>query len=147
MAEILEHQTLEINRLVSYRGLIAESDIENVKVMIEQRLKSLQVKRTTGYITAIYAMYRDKRDVEILAGIDGEITELENLTYKPVFKLVNAVVAKNKGNKKEDLKETWGKLSQYVGEKELQPTSVAYYIPNSDGTEVDIYMGISQNIL
>ena len=65
---------------------------------------------------------------------------------------MNAVVASYRGNPM-GLQNACNELNQYIMENKLQPITVGYNVTkkvdplNIDNTEIDVYVGISPNIL
>lgn len=152
MTEILEGQTLEINNLISFRGYVTQMEIESIGKEMELLIEQQGACKIGNPITATYGMNGDKVDIEILIPIDKEIASSDKFTYKEKLKIVNAVMAKYTGHPK-GLQDACNKLNEYMENKKLVPVTVGYNVTkkvdvvNLEDTEIDIYVGISLNIL
>lgn len=91
-------------------------------------------------------------DIEILLPINKKVEDSVQYTYKEKLKIVNAIVAKHRGNAAE-LQNTCNELNQYIVEHQLIPITAGYNVTrkvnpaNPQDTEIDVYVGISPNIL
>jgi effector-binding domain-containing protein len=152
MAEILKNQLLEIENIISFRGKVCLTDIEQIGKEMEEKAKQLGAKRIDNPITATYGVEGDLLDIEILLPIDKKIENFDKYIYKDRIKIVNALVAKHHGNPAA-LQNTCNELNQYILEKQLTPITAGYNVTrkinpaNIQDTEVDVYVGISPNIL
>ena len=152
MVDIVEGQTLEIQNLISFRGKLTQNEIESVGKDMEEFVVSAGARRVGNPITATYGIESDKIDVELLIPVDKQVECSQCYTYKERIRIVNAVVAKYTGSPM-GLQGACNELNQYIIEHKLMPVTVGYNltkkvdITNPENTEVDIYVGISQNIL
>ena len=152
MLEIKENQELDIDNIISYRGKIKQTEIENVGKEMESYIQNKGAKRKGNPITATYAVEGDTIDIELLMPIDVSVDSSDKFVLKNKIKIVNAVVAAFKGHPMR-LQDACGRLNQYIAEHNLQPITVGYNVTkktdmlNLDNTEVDVYVGISPNIL
>ena len=93
-----------------------------------------------------------KYDIELIIPINKKIEDTEKFTYKETIKILNALMAKCKGNPA-DVDTTLLELEKYIAVNKLLPTSVAYQVVTSmdeadtDNSEMVIYIGVSANIL
>ena len=84
--------------------------------------------------------------------IDRSIASTDRFVFKNQIKIVNAVVACYKGHPM-GLQEACNQLNQYIVEHKLQPITVGYNVTkktdilNPENTEIDVYVGISPNVL
>jgi spermidine/putrescine-binding protein len=84
--------------------------------------------------------------------IEKSIDSTDKFVFKKQIKIVNAVVASYKGHPM-GLQDTCNQLNQYMVEHTLQPITVGYNVTkkmdmlNPNNTEIDVYVGISPNIL
>ena len=93
-------------------------------------------------------------DIEILIPIDKEIEVPDEYTFKPEIHLINALVAKHIGNPA-GLENTLNELNAYIEKNKLTPITTGYNVtikePKTreelDSMEIEIYVGISPNIL
>ena len=152
MLEIKENQELNIANLLSYRGKVKQTELENIGKEMESYIQSLGAKRVGNPITAIYVAIGDEIDIELLVPIDKGIDSTDKFVFKNQIKIVNAVVASYVGHPI-GLQEACNQLNQYIMEHELQPITVGYNVTkktdmlNPENTEIDVYVGISPNIL
>ena len=152
MIEIIENQTLEVENLLSFRGNVTQAEMATIGSEMEETVNRAGAKRTGSPITATYGVEGETVDVELLLPIDKKIESIGNYTYKEKLKIVNAVVAKYVGNPT-GLQNACNELNQYIIEHKLVPITVGYNVTkkinpmNMEETEIDVYVGISPNIL
>lgn len=109
-------------------------------------------KRVGIPITATYGVEGDIVDVELLMPVDKSMESIDKFVFKNKIKIVNAVVACYTGNPI-GLQEACNQLNQYIIEHKLQPITVGYNVTKKmdmlspENTEIDVYVGISPNIL
>ena len=88
----------------------------------------------------------------MLVPIDKGIDSTDKFVFKNQIKIVNAVVASYVGHPI-GLQEACNQLNQYIMEHELQPITVGYNVTKKtdmlspENTVIDVYVGISPNIL
>lgn len=152
MTEIKTNQELEVNNVLCFRGKIRQNEIDKVGTDMEAKINTAGAMKTGNPITATFGMDGEYLDVEILQPIDKNIGSIGDYRFKEKIKIVNAVVASYKGNPI-GLQGACNELNQYITEKKLQPITVGYNVPkyinpvSIEDTEIDIYVGISPNIL
>lgn len=152
MVEIKENQKLNVNNVLSYRGKIKHSEMGNIVKSMESRIQELGALRVGSPITATYGIEGDVIDVEILLPVDRYIDSTGDYVFKNRIQIVNAVVAIFKGHPV-GLQEACNQLNQYIMEHGLQPITVGYNVTKNtdmlkpENTEIDVYVGISPNIL
>ena len=152
MLKIRENQELNVTNVLSYRGKVKQEELENIGKEIESYIQNIGAKRVGNPISATYAIEGDVIDVELLMPIDRSIDSTDKITFKNQIKIINAVVASYKGHPV-GLKGACNQLNQYIIEQGLQPITVGYNVTrkvdmiNPENTEIDVYVGISPNIL
>lgn len=152
MIEILEGQTLELENVISFLGSVTQAEVEGIGKDMEAFVAKAGASRVGNPVTAIYGMDASKIDVELLLPIDKQIESSQKYTYKERIRIVNAVAAKYTGNP-DGLQEACNELNQYIVDHKLVPVTVGYNVTKRvdavdlENTEVDIYVGISPNIL
>ena len=152
MLEIKENQELQVANLLSYRGKVRQAEIENIGQEMESYIQNAGAKRVGDPITATYAIEGDTIDIELLMQIDMSIDSTDKFVFKSQIKIINAVVAAYKGHPI-GLQDACNQLNQYIMEHKLQPIKVGYNVTkktdilNLENTEIDVYVGISPNIL
>lgn len=152
MLEIKENQELNVANLLSYRGKIRQAELENIGKEMENYIQNAGAKRVGNPITATYAIEGDTIDIEMLMQIDMSIDSTDKFVFKSQVKIINAVIATYKGHPM-GLQDACNQLNQYIMEHKLQPITVGYNVTkktdmlNPENTEIDVYVGISPNIL
>ena len=152
MLEIKENQELNVTNVLSYRGKIKQAELENIGKEMESYIQNAGAKRLGNPITATYAVEGNEPDIELLMPIDKSIDSTDKFAFKNYIKIINAVVASYKG-RPIGLQEACNQLNQYIMEHKLQPITVGYNVTkktdmlNPENTEIDVYVGISPNIL
>ena len=152
MLEIKENQELHVDNLLSYRGKVKQTEIELVGKEMEDYIQNVGANRIGNPITVTYAVEGDMIDIELLMPIEKSIDSTDKFVFKKQIKIVNAVVASYKGHPM-GLQDTCNQLNQYMVEHTLQPITVGYNVTkkmdmlNPNNTEIDVYVGISPNIL
>ena len=145
MLEIKENQELNVTNLLSYRGKLKQTELENIGKEMESYIQS-------AGITATYELEGDEIDIELLMPIDKSIESMDKFDFKNQIKIVNAVVASYIGHPM-GVQDACNQLNQYIMERRLQPITVGYNVTkktdmlNPENTEIDVYVGISPNIL
>ncbi len=152
MIEILSGQMLEIDHLFSYRGKIKSAELEEIGKKMEEKVNLAGAKRIGMPITVTYGVENDTMEIEILLPINRKISSTDEFCYKEKIKIVNALVAKHKGSPMK-LQNTCNELNQYIAENKLVPITAGYNVTKKtnpidiEDTEIDVYVGISPNIL
>lgn len=152
MTEIKTEQKLELNNILSFRGKIKQAELEAVGKALEQEAVLAGAKVVGNPVSATYAVDQDEIDIELLLPIDKEITPQEKYVFKKEIRIVNAAMVAYKGNLT-GLQGACNELNQYMLEHKMQPITVGYNVTkysdpmNLDNTEVEIYVGVSPNII
>lgn len=152
MLEIKENKELNVANVLSYRGKVRQAELENIGKEMESYIQNAGAKRVGNPTTATYAVESDMIDIELLMPIDKSIDSTDRFVFKNQIKIVNAVVACYKGHPM-GLQEACNQLNQYIMEHKLQPITVGYNVTkktdilNPENAEIDVYVGISPNIL
>lgn len=152
MIEIKENQELNVANILSYRGKVRQAELENIGKEMEIYIQSTGAKRVGNPITATYAVEGDAIDIELMIPIDKSIVSTDKFVFKSQIKIVNAIVAEYKGHPI-GLQDACNQLNQYIMEDKLQPITVGYNVTKKtdmlspENTEIDVYVGISPNIL
>ena len=148
--QILEHQSIYMNNLISYKLHMTR---EKTPSMIRHILKNIGIlnMQPSGKImfTEDDGQYQN---MEILIPVDHEFEPCEQYGRKNTFKLINAVSVRHEGDFSET-KKTEQKLLDFVKEKSYQMITKPYYsIVRLDDEHIgnciiDIYIGVNYNIL
>ena len=158
MNEITENVALEMTNVLSYRNKSTQKQLVMVSKEIEELLKNNNAKKVGANVSVTFAIdttgLEPMLDVEILIPIDKTISVSAPYTIKPVFRLRNAVKIRHKGNPAL-LQNTANELMEYIKNKGLIPITAGYNVTiqeissptDVDSLIVDIYVGVSDNIL
>lgn len=152
MKEIKLNQELEANNLLSFRGKVKPYELDSIIKDMEQKIKDANVERLGNPITATYAMDAEGVEIEVLLPINQKMECVGDYKFKEKIKITNAALLAYKGNP-DGLQNACNELNQFMVENQLQPITVGYNItkhidPNNiEDTKIDVYVGISPNIL
>ena len=158
MSEITENAALEMTNVLSYRSKSTQRQLAMASKEIDELLKNNDAKKVGSSVSATFAIdttgSEPMLDVEILIPLDKEISVSAPYMIKPVFRLRNAVKIRHKGNPAL-MQNTANELMEYIKNKGLMPITAGYNVtvqePTSptdvDSLIVDIYVGVSDNIL
>lgn len=158
MNEITENVALEMTNVLSYRNKSTQKQLVMVSKEIEKLLKNNNAKKVGANVSVTFAIdttgLEPMLDVEILIPIDKTISVSAPYTIKPIFRLRNAVKIRHKGNPAL-LQNTANELMEYIKNKGLIPITAGYNVTiqeissptDVDSLIVDIYVGVSDNIL
>ena len=146
--QIIEHQDIQLNNLISYNTKVKHSDILKLTQYISDNLHVLDLKKNDNIIFAEKDHVNDEMvNVEILIPVKGKIEKCREYDYKPIFKLNNAVIIRHEGNLN-DLPQTENILHNFIKEHDFQASTQPYYIVVRNGTVdsddciIDICIGI-----
>ncbi len=156
--KIIEHQTLEMNNVLSYRGKMTQAEIMEKSKEMDELMKAAGASKTAPVATTTFAIEQSARgpimDVEILIPLDKSFALPSGYVWKPHFLLTNALMIQHIGNPS-TLQNSVNELNAYMMEHRLVPISTGYNVTvkeaktpsEMDNMEVDIYVGISPNLL
>lgn len=127
MIEIKENQELKFNNLLSFRGKMRQSELENIGRDMELKINEKGAKRVSYPVMATYGVDGEFIDTEVLVPIDQEIENTGNYIFKKEIKIVNAVMLSYTGNPV-GLQSACNEFNQYIEKKRLQPITVGYNV-------------------
>lgn len=155
---VSEHQTLEMRNVLSYRAKMTQPELQAKSLEIEKLLQSTGAKKAAPAATTTFSIEQgvggSVMDIEILLPLDREIAPPAGYVWKPHFLLTNALMIKHIGNPA-TLQNTINELNAYIMDHQLVPISTGYNVTvkeaktplEIDNMEVDIYVGVSPNLL
>ena len=158
MGIILEKQELRMSNVLSRRGKFSMTEVQAEMEKIGALLGTLGVSMKGNIVTATFATYNASGgtviDAEILVPLDGSVNAPEGYTFKPEFRLVNALKVRH-ADTHVQLDVSVEKINAYIAEKKLTPITPVYNVMMSNsatqgdmaGVMIDIYVGVSPNIL
>lgn len=153
---IFKDQILQYENVLSYRTKIQISDVNKMIGFIQRNTDALDLKICGNIAVTVYEKENisgvEMSDIEFLIPVNKKIRESSAFKFKPVFKLVNAVKIRHEGSMKliERAEHT---LDEYITQNAMQPVTPVYYLfiqcteYNNEDNIVDLYKGISENIL
>lgn len=152
MAEIRQGETLEMENLMSFRGKVRQQELEKIGNDLELQVKTSGAERIGYPISVTYGMEGELIDVEVLLPINKRIPSSGKYVFKEKLLITNALMVKHVGNPA-GLQAVCNELNSYIMENKLVPITVGYNVTrkvdmlNPNNTEIDVYVGISPNIL
>ncbi len=150
MAVIEIGKRLELKNVLSLRKKMTQEDMQKEMAKIGQFFEANGIKKS-GYIaTTTYSIDSDGTlDMEILVPMDKIVELPSEYKLKPVFRLVNAVYVRHEGNPS-NLQNVYNEMMAYIKENNLQQITTGYNVTVKDfrpDTSIDVYMGVSENVL
>lgn len=152
MTQIKTNQELVVKNVLSFRGKVNNMELQRIVGDMDETVKELGAVTVGNPITATFGVEEDMLDVEVFLPIDRAVENTKNYFFKEMLKIVNAVVISYKGNPI-GLQDACNELNQYIMKNWMQPITVGYNLTkhvdpqNPDNTEIDVYVGISPNVL
>lgn len=156
--EILEKQTLELSNVLSFRGKVTQQELMEKSRELEKIIAQSGAKKNGGACTATFAVEQGPggtlMDMELLIPLDRKISVPDGFTLKEKILLTNALMIRHLGNPS-GMQATVNALTAYIAEHGLTPITPAYNLTVKDAAtpleldqvEIDVYVGISPNIL
>ena len=156
MMHIFKDQILQYENVLSYRTKIQISDVNKMIGFIQRNTDALDLKICGNIAATVHEKKNisgmDMSDIELLIPVNKKISESFAFKFKPVFKLVNAVKIRHEGSMKQ-IERAEHTLDEYITQNAMQPVTPVYYLFiqctefNNEDNIVDLYKGISENIL
>lgn len=152
MTEIKTNQELEVNKILSFRGKIRQTELDQINKDMETKIQESGAKLEGKPIIATFGIEGEYIDVEVLMPVDQEIKATGKYRYKNKIKIINAVKVCYKGHPV-GLQAACNEMNQYIVDNSLQPITVGYNVTknvdltNLENTEIDIYVGINPNVV
>ncbi len=156
--EITQNQTLEMQNLLSYRGRMTQQEFTAKAQEIERILQEHGVEKAAPTVTTTFSVEQGTTgpimDAEILVPLNKEIQVPSGFVWKPRFLLTNAVKLHHVGHPSA-LQNSVNELNAYITQHQLVPITSGYNVTvkeaktplELDTMEIDVYVGISPNVL
>ena len=156
--EITQNQTLEMQNLLSYRGRMTQQEFTAKAQEIERILQEHGVQKAAPIVTTTFSVEQGVMgpimDAEILVPLNKEIPVPSGYVWKPQFLLTNAVKLHHVG-KPAMLQNSVNELNAYITQHRLVPITSGYNVTvkeaktplELDTMEIDVYVGVSPNVL
>lgn len=144
--QILEHQSIFLQNLISYKLHMQCTKIPLMLRYITENIESLGV-RLSGRIL-FSEDHSQHRNIEILIPVDREITPCEQYENLPAFILPDALSARHEGRISE-MKKTEQKLLDFAKAKAYRILTPPYFhivrmdANNPEYCILDIYIGVN----
>lgn len=155
MIVIESNKELRLENVLSLRKKMTQTEINEEIININRFFESRGIEKQGPFMTTTYAIEQNNLfDMEILVPMNKAVELPQKYVFKPVFKLVNAIYVRHKGNPSL-LQTVYNEIYAYIHNNKLQPITPAYNVTvkeitpgmNMDDVVIDIYIGISPNIL
>lgn len=155
MAVIQSGKELLMENVLSFRKKMTQEEIQHEMVKIGEFFKNNGINKSGCIASTTYSIDSDgKLDMEILVPMDKLVDLPSEYKLKPVFKLVNSVYARHEGNPV-NLKNVYNEMLAYIKENNLQQITTGYNVTvkdlvpgmSVDEVVIDVYIGVSENIL
>ncbi|MBP3617461.1 MAG: hypothetical protein J6J38_05420 [Lachnospiraceae bacterium] len=152
---ILDNQQVELENLISFRGKVRQREIP---LLIRQMVKCAEAQRAKVGENLISATYQVElvdgekvAEVELMLPVEGKITDRGDFTCKPRFFLKDAVKMEYQGPSS-GFATVFEEMKQYIEKKGYVPITVGYIVSvlnnkNEDEVDMEVYMGVSANVL
>jgi effector-binding domain-containing protein len=156
--EIRESQELHMENVLSFRGKVTQSQMQEEMVKIGELLQELKVQKDGPIATATYAVEQSNvgqvMDIEILVPLDRVVNLPQPYIVKPIIKLVNALYIRHRGNPSK-LQDTINRLNAYILENKRQVITATYNVTVKDAMRqeeleqmiIDVYVGCNPCIV
>lgn len=146
--QILEHQSLLINNVISYHTHLSLDKLPSMVEYVRSNVCNLGAE-LSGSI-----MYTENSDnyknIELIIPVNVQLKNCEEYEYKPVFKLLNAVSVRHEGLFS-NIEKTENRLIEYIKDKSYSMLTQPYYNiirlepDDTNNCIVDIYIGTEYN--
>lgn len=158
MIIITEHNTLNMNNLISFRSTLNQQGVFQAMKEIDMIVSESKTERNGSVVTTTYSSKMENgemvMDVEILYPVLQKIDLPSGYNFKPVFHLCNTVKMRYQGSPMK-AQEAMKEFMLYITEHNLKLITSIYtviaYEPKSkeefENYTVEVYVGISENIL
>lgn len=153
--EILENMTLEMHNVLSFRGKMTQQELVAKSQEIDQLMKANGVSKAAPTATTTFSVEPGGiMDIEVLIPLDKTFNVPGGFAIKPKILITNALMIKHRGHPS-GLENTVNALNNYIISNHLVPITTGYNVTVKDANtplgidnmEVEIYVGISPNIL
>jgi effector-binding domain-containing protein len=156
--QIEKGKELRLENLLSLRKKLTQEEVNIELDKISKFLDEKGIKKNGSLVTATFGIESQSGhptlDIELLLPMDKKVELPPEYKLKEVFHLVNAVYARHTGNPNL-LQNTYNEMLSYIQENKLQQLTVGYnvqvneliHVQSIDQLAIDVYIGVSPNIL
>ena len=152
--QFTEHETLSMMNVLSYRGKMSQEELNKKLVEMIELVKKLGARIGAPVATTTFSIEGPVMDSELLVPLDRPVDVPEGYILKPQILITNAIKLHHTGNPM-TLQNEMAQLQNYMTENKLVPITTSYNvtikgantIQEMDSVVIDVYIGVSPNIL
>jgi effector-binding domain-containing protein len=152
--EIDENCELRMENVLSFRKTLTVETLNSEIQKFEDLIAKNGAKRTGPYVSTTFSVNGGAVDSEYLLPLDRTFSVPAEYKWKPHFLLTNALRIKHFGSPA-TIQSDVNKLNQYIVDHHLVPISTGYLVTvkdapspeRQDEMEIDVYVGVSPNLL
>lgn len=139
---VIEHQALIYYHVLSYETIVDEKQIPEMISSMKNNISVIDLQLCGNIIITKKGL-----KTEFIIPVDREFKSNAYYNYKPIFKLVNAIRIRHYGDFSSIYK-SLQELKEYVYLNNLTAVTNPYYVDkNIENGIIDVYVGISENVL
>ena len=149
-------ESIRFQNLLSFHKKIDQRDVDKEILKIKNLLVEKGINKNGPMISAIFGIEDVNGctiiDIEILVPMDRKTELPDEYSIKDVFNLENAIFSRHTGNPKM-IQNTYNQMVEFIRNNGLQQITVAYNVQTKEASQntndfsIDIYIGVSANIL
>lgn len=148
----------KLENVLSLRKKMTQEEINSEMIKIGKFLQDNGVTKSGPVVNTTFAIETQNGqsilDIEILVPLDKKVELTGEYTFKPVFRIVNAVYARHEGNPV-TLQNTYNDMLAYINQNKLQQITAGYNVQvkdvlpgmTPDEMIIDVYIGVNPNVL
>lgn len=139
---VIEHQALIYYHVLSYETIVNEKQIPEMISSMKNNISVIDLQLCGNIIITKKGL-----KTEFIIPVDREFKSNAYYNYKPAFKLVNAIRTRHQGEFS-DIDKSLKELKEYIFNNNLTAVTNPYYVDkNIENGIIDVYVGISENVL
>lgn len=151
MSKIILGKRFEKERFISIRKKLDQMELQNLITETTNQYKDY-LSDDKYLITTTFSVEviggKEIMDVEVLIPLREELNLQEPYLYKDKIRIENSLYVKLEEDVSR-LNNVLANINTYIIENKLQPITTAYIVQsmNNTGVEIEIYLGLSNNLL
>ena len=140
---IVKHQMIEYENIISYRCKTEDSEIPSMVQSIIRNIDVLDLNVCAPIIIGVHTA-----ETEFIIPVDRAVKSSEGYyAYRPVFKLTNAARLRHYGSFRK-IPDSIAALKTYLSDNSLVSDTDPYIsVKNLEKNVYDVFIGVSENIL
>lgn len=150
---IYEGTRLNYKKLLSFRKIMNLDEVQYEMQKIDLFITENQIERVGPIITTTYLVTEENKfDMEIFVPINVNEINSTHYNFKPELLIENAICGKHKGDPSK-LQNIYNDITNHINANKLQQITTGYNVNSSSNIndineiEIDVYIGVSNNIL